>query len=82
MAGFEKDRYFRYNLKAWYAPDTPTLYLFPHWNWASGTNVTVWAYSNADSVELFLNGTYGRSLGMQTMAQYGHVEWDNGEVCV
>src|SRR5262249_43913362 len=32
----------------------------------------VWVYSNADRVELFLNG---RSLGVQEMPRWGHLEW-------
>jgi beta-galactosidase len=33
------------------------LHLFPHWNWNPATNasVQVWAYSNANEIELFLN---------------------------
>jgi beta-galactosidase len=34
------------------------LHVFPHWNWDPTVNasVQVWAYSNANEVELFLNG--------------------------
>ena len=38
----------------------PVLHLLPHWNWNEGQTVDVWAYSNAEEVELFLNG---KSLG-------------------
>jgi hypothetical protein len=33
------------------------LHLFPHWNWDPAVNasVQVWAYSNANEIELFLN---------------------------
>ncbi|HMY41042.1 MAG TPA: DUF4982 domain-containing protein, partial [Marinagarivorans sp.] len=42
-------------------------------NWNAGQAVKVMVYSNADSVELFLNGT---SLGSKTIAQtQGHIEW-------
>jgi beta-galactosidase len=49
------------------------VHLLPHWNWTSGTTVPVWAYSNCDSVELFLNGASqgSRSIASSTM----HVEW-------
>lgn len=30
-AGFPKDRFFWY--QAWYIPDTPLLYVFPHWKY-------------------------------------------------
>ena len=35
------------------------LHLFPHWNWDPAVNasVQVWAYSNANEIELFLNDT-------------------------
>jgi beta-galactosidase len=49
------------------------LHLLPHWNWQQGDNVDVWAYFNADEVELFLNG---KSLG--TKRKVGdelHVMW-------
>ena len=31
------------------------LHIFPHWNWNEGETVDIWAYSNAEEVELFLN---------------------------
>lgn len=34
----------------------------------------VWAYSNVDAVELFVNGN---SQGVANLTQYSHVEWDN-----
>ena len=50
------------------------LHIFPHWNWQPGQMVDIWAYySNADEVELFLNGN---SLG--TKSKQGdelHVMW-------
>lgn len=48
------------------------LHAFPHWNWEAGDKVDIWAYSNAASVELFVNGM---SLGRQKMTQFSHVEW-------
>jgi beta-galactosidase len=35
------------------------VHILPHWNWEGhvGENIPVMAYSNADEVELFLNGT-------------------------
>jgi len=71
-AGFPKDRFFWY--KAWFIPETPFLWVFPHWNWAPGQPVSVWAFSNADVVELVVNGA---SQGFKNMTQYSHVEWDN-----
>lgn len=58
LAGFPKDVYHLYQ-SVW--TNTPVLHVFPHWNWKAGQVVDVWAYySQADEVELFLNG---QSLG-------------------
>jgi beta-galactosidase len=61
LAGFPKDVYYMYQSE-W--TNKPVLHLFPHWNWKSGQTVDVWAYfSQADEVELFLNG---KSVGTRT----------------
>jgi beta-galactosidase len=59
LAGFPKDRYYLYQSQ-W--TNKPMVHILPHWNWAGheGTNIPVMAYTNADEVELFLNG---KSLG-------------------
>ncbi len=69
--GFPKDAYYYYQ-SVW--GDKPMVHVFPHWNWAGqeGKPVDVWAYSNADRVELLLNGS---SLGVQPMPKNGHVHW-------
>lgn len=59
LAGFPKDRYYLYQ-SVW--TRTPMVHVLPHWNWAAGQTIPVMAYSNADEVELFLNG---KSLGRQ-----------------
>jgi beta-galactosidase len=60
LAGFPKDAYYLYQSE-W--TDKPVLHLLPHWNWRPGQTVDVWAYySQADEVELFLNG---KSLGIK-----------------
>ena len=38
------------------------LHIFPHWNWTKGQTVDIWAYSNAEEVELYLND---KSLGIR-----------------
>ena len=57
--GFPKDGYYFYQSQ-WTLP--PMLHLLPHWTWPGreGQVIPVLAYTNCDSVELFLNG---RSLG-------------------
>jgi beta-galactosidase len=57
LAGFPKDPYYMYQSE-W--TDKPVLHVFPHWNWEKGKRVDVWAYTNCEEVELFLNG---QSLG-------------------
>jgi len=59
LAGFPKDVYWFYQSE-W--TDKDVLHIFPHWNWNPGQAVDVWAFTNCDEVELFLNG---KSLGRQ-----------------
>ncbi len=69
--GFPKDEAFY--LKSWWT-DEPVLHIFPHWNLKGheGEEVDVWAYSNMDEVELFVNG---KSLGRRSMPKNGHLSW-------
>jgi len=59
ITGHPKDAYYLYQSQ-W--TDRSVLHLFPHWNWAGreGQVIPVLAYTNCNSVELFVNG---RSLG-------------------
>lgn len=69
--GFPKDE--AYYLKSWWTEE-PVLHIFPHWNLSGheGETVSVWAYSNADEVELKVNG---KSVGRKPMPRNGHLEW-------
>jgi beta-galactosidase len=69
--GFLKDD--AWYLRSWWI-DKPVVHLLPHWNWhgKEGQNIKVWAYSNCDEVELFLNK---KSLGKKTMERNSHLEW-------
>jgi beta-galactosidase len=70
-AGFPKDIYYFY--QSHWTTD-PMVHILPHWNWSAGTTVTVFVYSNCDSVELFLNGV---SQGSKTFAAGTlHLEWN------
>ncbi|HVS98233.1 MAG TPA: beta-galactosidase GalA, partial [Puia sp.] len=71
MCGFPKNIFYYY--KSWWT-DEDVLHIAPHWNWkgSEGKPIPVWVYSNADEVELFLNG---KSLGKKTMPRNGHLEW-------
>jgi beta-galactosidase len=59
LAGFPKDRYYLYQSE-W--TTKPMVHVLPHWNWRGheGQDIPVMAYTNAEEVELFLNG---KSLG-------------------
>jgi beta-galactosidase len=71
LAGFPKDVYYMYQSE-W--TNKPVLHLLPHWNWKPGQIIDVWAYySQADEVELFLNG---KSLGIKKkQGDDLHVVW-------
>jgi len=70
LAGFPKDVYYMYQSE-W--TNKPVLHVFPHWNWKAGDTVDVWAYTNCEEVELFLNG---QSLGTKKKVNDElHVQW-------
>ena len=72
LCGFPKDPF--YYLKAWWT-DEPVLHITPHWNWEGmeDEKIMVWAQSNCDEVDLFLNK---KSLGRKTMEKNSHLEWE------
>jgi beta-galactosidase len=57
ICGFKKDAYYFYKSQ-W--SDQPVLHLFPHWNWPTrkGQVIPVLAYTNCDTVDLYLNGKF------------------------
>jgi beta-galactosidase len=69
--GFPKDSFYYY--QSWWTSKL-VLHLFPHWNWSGmeGKEIAVWAYSNVDRVQLFLNG---RSLGAKDVKKDSHAAW-------
>jgi beta-galactosidase len=71
MCGFPKNIYYYY--QSWWT-DKDVLHISPHWNWPDkvGQPIDVWVNSNADDVELFLNG---KSLGKKTMPRNEHLQW-------
>ena len=70
--GFRKDNSYYY--EAWWT-DKPLVHLLPHWNWPGKERqpIRVWAHSNCEEVELFLNE---RSLGRQRVKRNSHVAWE------
>ncbi|HUS01839.1 MAG TPA: beta-galactosidase GalA [Chitinophagaceae bacterium] len=71
MCGFPKNIYYYY--QSWWS-DKDVLHISPHWNWTGkeGQPIDVWVNSNADDVELFLNG---KSLGKKNMPRNSHLQW-------
>ena len=78
MCGFPKNIYYYY--KSWWT-DKDVLHISPHWNFRDkgpgwnkpkGDLMDVWVNSNADNVELFLNG---KSLGKKDMPRNSHLKW-------
>ncbi|WP_405293572.1 glycoside hydrolase family 2 TIM barrel-domain containing protein [Algibacter sp. Ld11] len=62
LAGFPKDRYYLYQSQ-W--TEEPMVHVLPHWNWEEkeGESIPVFAYTNAEEVELFVNGkSFGKKV--------------------
>lgn len=72
-AGFYKE--IAHYLRSWWRPEEPHAFLMPHWNWEGreGETIRVRCYSNADAVELALNGEL---VGHAKMPRNGCLEWD------
>ncbi len=72
VCGFPKNLAYYY--KSWWSKED-VLHSSPHWNWPGqeGDIIQVWVNSNADEVELLLNG---KSLGSKTMERNSHLKWD------
>ena len=71
VCGFPKNIYYYY--QSWWT-NKDVLHISPHWNWRDrmGQPIDVWVNSNADNVELFLNG---KSLGKKDMPRNSHLQW-------
>ncbi|MFY8180149.1 MAG: beta-galactosidase GalA [Flavobacterium sp.] len=72
VCGFPKNIYYYY--KSWWTKED-ILHISPHWNWPEkvGKPIDVWVNTNADDVELFLNG---KSLGKKSMPRNSHLQWE------
>ena len=72
LCGFPKDHYYFYQSQ-W--TKEPMVHLLPHWTWPGkeGVVIPVWAYSNAEEVELFLND---ESLGSKSIKGRMNLSWD------
>lgn len=69
----KKDAFYQ-NQSHW-IEDRPIVHLLPHWNFVGleGEIIKIWAYTNCEELELFLNG---KSLGKKAIEKYGHGEWE------
>lgn len=56
LVGIPKDRYYLY--KSYWKPEEDMVHILPHWNWQGkeGEAIPVFAYTNGDCAELFVNG--------------------------
>ena len=73
MAMFEKDT--AYMAKALWT-EAPMMHIMPHWSLPEdkiGTTLDVVTYTNADEVELIVNG---ESFGRQTVEKFKTMHWD------
>jgi beta-galactosidase len=72
MCGFPKNIYYYY--QSWWT-DKDVLHISPHWNWKGkeGEKMKVWVNSNAQQVELFVNG---KSQGKKEMPRNKHLAWE------
>ncbi len=62
LCGFPKDRFYLYQSQ-W--TTEPMVHVLPHWNWEGkeGEIIPVFAYTNCDAAELFVNGkSYGKKI--------------------
>ncbi len=75
VCGFPKNIYYYY--QSWWT-DKDVLHISPHWDYHNEwgqpkKQIDVWVNSNADDVELFLNG---KSLGKKEMPRNSHLQWN------
>lgn len=74
MCGFPKNLYYYY--QSWWSSQD-VIHISPHWNWTGRESkpIEVWINSNAEEVELLLNG---KSLGRKPMPRNSHLKWTVG----
>jgi len=80
LCGLPKDRFYLYQSQ-W--TKEPMVHLLPHWNWEGheGQLIPVFAYTNCDEVELFVNGkSFGKKIkGVdKTTLPINFIDWMGG----
>ncbi|HWR99414.1 MAG TPA: glycoside hydrolase family 2 TIM barrel-domain containing protein [Prolixibacteraceae bacterium] len=74
LCGFPKDVYYFYKSQ-W--TREPVLHLLPHWNWKEGDTIDVVAYTNCESVKLYLNDKLiGEQVFANTKTTYFTNQWE------
>jgi beta-galactosidase len=79
MCGFPKDSYYFYQSQ-W--TDEPMIQIFPHWNWQGreGQFIPVLAYTNCDTVELYLNDKHINTKSLEFPRQGNSGGWNRYEI--
>jgi beta-galactosidase len=79
LCGFPKDAYYFYQSQ-W--TKKPMIHLAPHWNWKGkeGKVIPVMAYTNCDTVELFLNGKSYEAKALQFPRPGNSGAWNRYDV--
>jgi beta-galactosidase len=80
LCGLPKDRFYLYQSQ-WTA--TPMVHVLPHWNWKGKENeiIPVVSYTNAEEVELFVNGkSFGKKRKGTDKAPIpiNFIDWEGG----
>ncbi|EMI53268.1 glycoside hydrolase family 2 TIM barrel-domain containing protein [Rhodopirellula sallentina] len=78
LCGFPKDRFYLYQSQ-W--TDEPMVHVLPHWNWEHTKHdvIPVYAYTNCEEVELFVNGqSAGRRIKGKDLTKI-HVKFNRYE---
>ncbi len=80
LCGLPKDRFYLYQSQ-W--TSTPMVHVLPHWNWEGkeGEIIPVVSYTNAEEVELFVNGkSFGKKRkGIdKTPIPINFIDWEGG----
>lgn len=84
-AGFPKDTFYLYKSEWAYKNTKPFVHLLPYWDWNEGQLIDIKAYTNAESVELFVNGKSKGKIdidhvhGKNPFGQW-QVEYHKGEI--
>jgi beta-galactosidase len=80
LCGLPKDRFYLYKSQ-W--TSAPMVHVLPHWNWEGKENeiIPVFSYTNAEEVELFVNGkSFGKKRkGMdKAPVPINFIDWEGG----